>query len=78
MIIKYLRDPRISKLMRERREELASPEKREFPAFGTFNCTQQYVEKYYAMNGLVTGSPKDVGSYVGDLFQNLSTEMATL
>jgi hypothetical protein len=76
--MKARKDPRIAKLMRERREELASPEKRVFPEFGTFNCTQQYVEKYYAMNGLVTGSPKDVGTYVGDLFQNLPTEMATL
>jgi hypothetical protein len=76
--MKPRKDPRITQFMRERREHLASPEKREFPAFGTFNCTQQYVEKYYAMNGLVTGSPKDVGTYVGDLFQNLSTEMATL
>ena len=72
------KDPRITKYMRERREFLSQPEKREFPEFGTFNCTQQYVEKYYAMNGLVTGSPKDVATYVGDLFQNLSEEMATL
>lgn len=76
--MKARKDPRITQLMRERREELAAPEKREFPAFGTFNCTRQYVKKYYAMNGLATGSPKDVGTYVGDLFQNLSTEMATL
>jgi hypothetical protein len=76
--MKARKDPRIAQLMRDRREYLNQPEKRAFPEFGTFNCTQQYVEKYYAMNGLVTGSPKDVGTYVGDLFQNLSTEMATL
>jgi hypothetical protein len=75
--MKSRKDPRIAQFMRNRREELASPEKRVFPNFGTFNCTQQYVEKYYAMNGLVTGS-QDVAAHVGDLFQNLSTEMATL
>jgi hypothetical protein len=75
--MKGRKDPRIAQLMRERREHLNQPEKRVFPDFGTFNCTQQYVEKYYAMNGLVTGS-QDVGAYVNDLFQNLSTEMATL
>lgn len=76
--MKARKDPRITQLMRDRREYLNQPEKRAFPEFGAFNCTQQYVEKYYAMNGLATGSPKDVGTYVGDLFQNLSTEMATL
>jgi hypothetical protein len=75
--MKGRKDPRIAQLMRERREQLNQPEKRVFPDFGTFNCTQQYAEKYYAMNGLVTGS-QDVGVYVNDLFQNLSTEMATL
>ena len=75
--MRQFKNPQITKYMRDRREELNLPEKRVFPEFGTFYCTQQYVEKYYAMNGLVTGS-QDVGFYVNDLFQNLSTEMATL
>jgi hypothetical protein len=75
--MKQRKDPRIAEYMRKRREELNQPEKRVFPEFGTFNCTQQYVEKYYAMNGLCTGH-QDVGIYVNTLFDNLSTEMATL
>jgi len=75
--MKARKDPRITQFMRDRREHLNQPEKRVFPDFGTFNCTQQYVEKYYAMNGLVTGT-QDPSVYVNNLFQNLSTEMATL
>jgi hypothetical protein len=72
------KDPRIAAYMRKRREEMAAPEIRAFPKLGTFCTTKEYVEKYYAMNGLTGASGETTEDYVAGLFGPLSTEPVTL